>query len=285
MSDLFSSLRDPEQLPTPDPSAIRGRGDALRRRRQALQAGGVAALVAVVALGAVGLSGGLRDSSSPDLPPATRPVDPTPTSPSPSADSSSQPLLPVTTIPADLDLVRDWLDDDGAGTEVELAAGPEVQWLSDVVECDASHSPRDESVDHLGVRYSMVENLQARDLRVFKDVATARRVAEDYASWFRDCPAFSIDGGTSETRNAVSPLRLGDQSWLVSQTYWMDDQPQLAESALVVVRVANTVLVTQRYGEYPGATDPAATEQMHADYLDELGPIVADVECSFAERC
>ncbi len=272
MSDLFSPLRDPEQLPTPPASEVRRRGDALRRRRRALQAGGVAVAVTAVALVAVGLTGGAADRSS-EPPPAGSPSA-TPTTP-------TSPVGRLTTIPSSLDLVRDWADADGAGEEEKLASGPDVQWLGDIVECEASHSPRDEQVDHLGVLYEMPGSTQARDLRVFRDDATAQRVAEDYVSGFRECPSFSIDGAASETHNAVGPLGLGDQSWLVSQTYWTDGTPQLAENALVVTRVANTVLVTRRYGEYPGATDETATRQMHAGYVDEVRPVVAELSCTF----
>lgn len=292
MSDLFSPFRDAEQLPTPPAEDVRRRGDTLRRRRQALQAGGVAAVVAAIALAGVGLSGGFTNSSSPNpappMPQPTQPDSPTPSEPQTSQPPDSpDPVRVVTAIPADLDLVRDWVDSDGDGTEEKLTSGKNVQWLGDVVECDSSHSPADESVDHTAVRYSMPENLQARDLRTFEDDATAQRIAEDYVSWFADCPVFSIDGGASQTHNEVTSTKakLGDQAWVVSQTYWMGDQPQLAENALVVVRVANTLLVAQRYGEYSGATNPDATEQMHADFLDEVRPIVADLECTFADEC
>ena len=54
MSDLFSPFRDAEQLPGPPAADVRRRGESIRRRRQTLQAGGAAALVAVVALGHLG---------------------------------------------------------------------------------------------------------------------------------------------------------------------------------------------------------------------------------------
>lgn len=288
MSDLFSPFRDAEQLPTPPVHDVRRRGDTLRRRRQAVQAGGVAAVVAAIALAGVGLTGGFTDSSSPTPPVLTQPDSPTPSEPRTSQPPDSpDPVGVVTTIPADLDLVGDWVDTDGEGSEEVLESGPDVQWLGDVVECDSSHSPADEDVDHQAVRYSVPESLQARDLRVYEDDATAQRIAEDYVSWFVDCPRFSIDGGASETHNDVTSTmrKLGDQAWLVSQTYWMGDQPQLAENAIVVVRVANTILVAQRYGEYSGATNPDATEEMHADFLKEVRPIVADLECTFADEC
>jgi hypothetical protein len=276
MSDLFSPLHVPEQLPTPPAADVRRRGDALRRRRQALQAGGVAALVCVVALGAAGLTGGLDRSS--EAPPAGPPtsVAPSPSEPSPTGSSDR-----ITTIPASLDLVRDWRDGDGAGEEEVLVSGPRVQWLSDVIECDASHSPADESTDHLGVRYSVPGLTQARDLRAFADDATARQVAEDYVSWFRDCPSFSIDGGASETRNRVTPLDLGEQGWLVSQTYFTDDVPQIGESLLVVSRVGNSILVGWRYSEGPGSTDPKASQRNADALVDELRPVVSEVECTF----
>ncbi len=286
MSDLFSPFRDAEQLPTPPVEDVRRRGDSLRRRRQAVQAGGVAAVVAAIALAGVGLSGGFADRSA--EPPvltqgtgAPSPTEPTTTTP----PDGGTPKGVVTTIPDSVDLVRDWVDDDGDGEEVKLATGPDVQWLGDVVECEASHSPADESVDHFATRLSMPESAQARDLRVFADDATAQRVAEDYVSWFADCPSFSLDQNTSETRNEVTSVRLGDQGWIVSQTYWADGTPQLAENALVVTRVANTILVAQRYGEYPGATNPDATEEMHADFLTEVRPIVDDLRCAFGGVC
>ena len=285
MSDLFSPFRDAEQLPTPPVEDVRRRGDVLRRRRQALQVGGIAALVAAVVLGGVGLSGGLADRSA-EPPVATGSTSPEQSSPEPSVTTppseTSAPAGRVTTIPADLELAPQWQDRDGAGEEEVLRGGRKVQWLSDVVECDSSHSPADESTDHLAVVYSMPEHTQARDLRAFADDVTAERVATDYVGWFRDCPRFSIDDGASETRNAVKPVALGDRAWQVTQTYWMGDgQPTLGENILIVVQIGNSVLVSQSYGEGPGAIDPEASQRNAEEQARALEPLLVEISCTF----
>jgi hypothetical protein len=271
MSDLFSPFRDAEQLPTPPASEIRHRGDALRRRRQALQAGGVAALVAVVALGVAGLSGGLTDSSS-EAPPATQQTT------APSTPETSTPSDRITTIPASIDLAQGLVD---SGSDDELASGPQVSWLADEVVCDADHSPADLETDRTAAVLTMPQHTTARDLRVYADDATAQGVATELVGWFRACPTFSIDGGASETTNTVVEGEPRGSSWTVTQTYTSGGQPQIGQNILLVRHVGNAVLVVKDYGEGPGATDrPELLRQVRA-LQAETEPVVLELECTF----
>ena len=277
MSDLFSPFRDAEQLPTPPASDVRRRGDSLRRRRQALQAGGVAAVVLTVALTAVSLRGGAGPDSAPEIPPATQPGSPEPRV----SDPPASPGRPVTTIPAGLDLAQGYVDADGAGTEDTLVAGRDVNWISDEIACDSDHSPRDEETDRAASLLSEPEHSMGRDLRVFADEDTAQRVASDYVSWFRDCPTFSLDTGGSQTTNTVVD---GDQvghSWTVMQTYSSDGRPQLGQNILLVEQVGNAVLVVKDYGEGPGATDQVEMLRQVTALQTDTQPLLDQLGCIF----
>ncbi len=272
MSDLFSPFRDAEQLPTPPVDDVRHRGEALRRRRRALQAGGAAVAVAAVALAAVGLVGGADDRSS-EPPVATQPTS-APTQP------ASPPASPPTEIPARLDLAQGW---QAQGSEEQLRQGPQVSWIADEVACDADHSPLDRETDRSAAVLTMPQHTSGRDLRVFADEATAQQVAADFVGWFRDCPSFSLDSGASETTNTVvNGDRLG-HSWVVMQTYTSGGQPQFGQNILFVEQVGNAVLVAKDYGEGPGSTDQAGLLRSVTALETETQPLVDELTCTFGE--
>jgi hypothetical protein len=274
MSDLFSPFRDAEQLPTPPVEDVRRRGDSLRRRRHALQAGGVAAVVAAVALAAVGVSGGLADRSS-EIPPATQPTGTVSTGP-----TEPQPTAAVTTIPASFDIAQGLVD---SGSDDELTSGPQVNWIADEIACDADHSPRDEETDRTAALLAVPQHSAGRDLRVFADQRTAQRVASDFVGWFRDCPTFSLDGGASETTNTVIDPDQEGSSWVVTQTYTAGGQPQLGQNILLIETIGNAVLVVKDYGEGPGATDEAEMLRKVATLQTETQPMVVQLGCLFGD--
>ncbi len=270
MSDLFSPLRDHEHLTAPPVEDVRRRGDTLRRRRGAVTTAAVAAAVVAILASALLLTGGTTDRSS-EPPVATRVPE---TTPSQSAAPSSAP----TTLPADLDIAQG-LDD--PGSDGQVAQGPSVRWLDDLVVCNTDYSPAEPATDRTAVLWQVPQLNVARDLRLYADEAAAISAATDLVETFRACPRFNPDGGTALAHNQVRDLASAGEGWLVTQTFTTGGQPQFGQVIVVVERVGSSVLVARQDSEGPGSTDQAAMMRSARAFSATLDDLRYQLACVF----
>ena len=276
MSDLFDPLRDVTREPVSPlpPSEVRRRGDRMRHRRNAVQALGAACAVAVVAVGAFAAVD-RSPSSSPEVPPATQDVSPTP--------------APTTTGPATRVPEGFPLDQGMIQADVVDGPGRNVFPLGDITICGdmASYSPASVETDAMGVQHTSAESGpgQWRVLMVYPDAGTAHRMARDLVDKYEACPRYDTDTGDTghgQATNDVSTRSSGDEAWTVKTGYTFDGAPQIGEDIYAVVRVGNAVVYQWTGGEGPGLTNPDAFEQAAQDELDGLAGTVAAM-CVFTE--
>ena len=283
MPDLFDPLRGaPDQLVRPPlPAAeVRRRGDRMRRRRTLAAATGATLAVALVVSGGLALGGGLTTGSAPaPVPPAGQSpsgsAEPTPT-PTPSPDGDWR-----TSIPAGFPLAEDLADLVSNSEEQVAGPGRDVR-VFDVPfrACDRS-ADLGAPADSLAVRHTAPEWFDGRVLQAYGDEAIARAVLEELLAVYANCPKEVFEGPPDTVAvSTVRPVPLGEEGYLVTRTFSVDDLRVPGLELLYLVRVGNALLVTNLSNE-GGATDANVAEQ-----LGERDPVVADVAaamCVFAE--
>ncbi len=245
MPDLFDPLRDMDDLdvhPLPA-SAVRQRGDRLRRRRNTLRATAAAVVVAVVATGGAFAFDAVNGSAD------SRP----PVSKEPPGGWRSE--IP-TSYPLDRDYpqastVKNAAQEGPSQSVAPFAAGG-------LETCGAADSvyPSESRLDSAGTSFTRPELSLRRELTVYRDDATADRVVDRIVADARTC-------------QNVTRARFGDQSFHLQLE---------GRAGNTVVRVGNAVLLDGITVDPEANDDPAAAV---ADEMAALAPVVADL-CIFA---
>lgn len=288
MSDPLDPLKGSGGGPvhTPLPAMeVRRRGDRMRRRRAGARVVGAAIAVAVVATGGIALGTG-RPDAAPQPPAATQDSSPAPgpTSPAtPQPEPTPPSEAPVTdTIPAGFPIAEGYPDvAPGSDEQMLVGPGPEVRAFGDVGACGRQLHPLGDPADRLAVLFQQPEDYRARELTTYPSSEAAREVLSTLVTGYRDCPRES-HGGTPEstTLKEVRRTDLGDEGFVVVQTYEYDGSPAIGLGQLYVVRAGNAVLLSSTSNE--GGADPQAVDAAVRSESDALTPVV-DAMCAFSE--
>lgn len=286
MPDRFEPLRRaPVPLVRPPLPAeeVRHRGDRLRRRRQLLAGAGASLAVALVVGVGVGATatGNLSAGPTPPLATQTSSHAPGPSkSPAPWPSTTSGPVTWRTEIPDGFPL-DSGLPEPRFDEQQQIGPAAEVAALPTLTACDRAVPMATGAEDRLGVRWSAPEDVRNRQLYTYPDPQTAQARLEGVVDLFRRCPEETAgeDSPTTTTRNEVREVSVGDEGYVVVQTFEYDGTPVPGLQVLHLVRVGNALLVTLVSNE--GGAGPEGPEPQ---VREELGPVepVANAMCVFA---
>lgn len=247
--DLFDSLRSTEPGPAPLPAAeVRRRGDRVRRRRNALQVVGAAAIVAVIAGGALKLAGDVGDR---DTGPAPQP-------------KQTQGTQTAPRIRDDFPLAKGWPTPDGDGSrQAPSRSIPQIEWSH----CDLG------KVTGFGDRLSTQQSLgsagYARDLYTFATPEAAAAAFTTLAQKFDACTSWKDDMGTPHTA-AAQMLEEGT----IQYAAWND---AVYAGAVFVTQRGSALFVEWASTEGHGRE---MAEQVGIDQLEQVAP-VTHLLCEF----
>jgi hypothetical protein len=279
MSDPFETLKqnldDGAAGPALPASEVRRRGDRMRRRRTTVRALGAACAVAVIASGGIAMGGNLT-GSSPQPPPATRQVDPTPDRTEP-----AEPRRVVTAIPDDFPLAEGYPADTGSDQEL-VGPGADVPSLEEgVLVCDQVAYPTVDPAERLGAVFRQPEDFRSRELTTYPDDATARQALTNLVEAHRACARESF-GGTPEsvTLTEVRQSQLGDDGYAVVRSYELGGEPAIGLSQIQAVRVGNALLLSTTSNE--GSGEPEAVDAAVRGEEATIAPLV-EAMCVFSE--
>lgn len=261
MSDLFTSLRHEDPAVGLPAEEVRRLGDRARRRRTAVRAVGVTAVVTAVAAGSL-LVGPGAPRSAPD--PVSPDPGPTPTT---AVAPESQRL-----VPSGFALERGLPSSAGFPD----LAGPGVAPFPEVVPpvCGTTYALAGRPVDRLAMEGTNPVFQGVRDLAVYASPGQALRAVEEQAQRLRDCPTERSAGSLATT--TVEPLDIGDRAWRATRVYTSGGTAVSVEVWFLVQRgTAALVLAESLFDEPAPVLNGAAI-----DVDTELGSHLAEQERS-----
>lgn len=270
---------DDEAGPGLPAAEVRRRGDRRRRRRAALAGGASALALATVVVGGTVVTDALRA----DAPSRPQPANPAPTpsaTPSPLPTPSPVTAARATRVPDGFPLAAGYPTPPADAVEQQLVGpGRRVTAFEDLGACGTKLHPTAEPADRLAVTFSQPEDFRARELTTYPDDAIAQGALARLVDAYRACPRQSY-GGTPEsvTLTDVRTTSLGEEGYVVVNTYEVGGDPAIGLGQIQLVRVGNALLISTTADE--GSSESDAVDREVRGHTAAIRPVV-EAMCVF----